>query len=196
MLALILAASIICVDPGNTVAVQVDVGFAPLYGGGFSAEDPSVATASGPVRARERVGEAIVKGVAPGETRLILTYLSGISIYRVPLRTIKVGGCKPSVPRRQKCNARDEPAVTVPEPTSIVLEGSPLTLTAMTSGEGPFSVDWFEGTAFLGVGSPITLTLPGGVHRITAQVWNRCGHVSDDVEVTVVGSDRRRSARH
>jgi hypothetical protein len=179
MLPLILA-SVVCLAPGTTIQTDIDVGFAPLYTGVLSSENPFVADVSGRVAPRSRMGTMTVDGVREGEAGVTLTFVSGISVYRLRVGTVIVGAPL---------------TVTLTTPAGPVAEGTPLTLSAITGGDQPVQVAWYEGSGYLGLGDSITLELPRGTHRIRAEAWNRCGTVTGEIDL-VVAARRRRAASH
>ena len=89
-LALVLAASsfIMTPDPlhveiGESVLVTVDVpGRLLWYGGYFRAENNRVADIGGSFPAQGVRGKTRVVGLRPGKTRVMLHYVSGLTIYR------------------------------------------------------------------------------------------------------------------
>jgi hypothetical protein len=170
---------------GTTVQAEIDLGGQMLiYGGSFRAEDESIAMVSGRVPVGGSRGTAIVEGRAPGHTRLLVSFVSGLSVWRIPVGVIVVD---------EPCFG---PAVTLPAREVRVLEGQPVTLSALTSGTLPIRLEWFEEDVLLGAGDAVTLTLAPGLHRIRAIALNGCGSASSGVvEVSVIAS-RRRSARH
>ena len=176
----LLLASVVCLQAGTTLQSDIDVGFAPIYGGGFSSDNPFVARVSGRVAPRTRSGAATVEGVAGGEAGVFLTFVSGISVYHWRVGAVVVG----------------EPlGVTLSGPGGVVREGTPVSIAARTTGEQPVQVAWYEGLTYLGIGNSITVTLPRGAHRLRAEAWNRCGSVTSEIDLTVA-TPRRRAAGH
>lgn len=173
------------VAPKETVTIQVntDPGRWFLYGAGLSAEDKAIAVAQGRLLPREERGKVKVTGVRKGRTRLILEYVSGLSVYRVPVADIIVGD--PCVP----------PAVALSVQQARLAAGEELTVAAMTTGTD-VRIEWYEGARFRRLGPAYTVRdRPPGTYRFTARVSNRCGTaVSEELVVEVV-PPRRRSVR-
>lgn len=175
----------VTVRVNETATAQVSVHPTTLiYGGSFRAEDPSIAEVSGRIPVQGSSGEAVVTGIRQGETRLILSFVSGLTVYRWPVGRIIVDG------------ACEHPKVLLPATHLRVSEKEAVTLHAITVGSDPVTVTWYTGAVPVGTGNPLQLELPRGTYRFVAHARNRCGMaVSATVEVEVV-APRRRSARH
>jgi hypothetical protein len=172
------------IEVGQTVIVTVDAPGALWYGGYFGPQHNRIADIAGHFPPKAIRGRARVIGLKPGTTKLTVTYVSGMSVYTTVVGTIVVV--------EKRCT---DPAVTLPETRLRVSEGQPVTLGALTSGTEPVTIEWLEGDTILGTANPLTITLPPGIHRITARVTNDCGTASAEAEVEVTPA-RRRSVRH
>lgn len=178
MLALILAAAL-CVERGATLEQDVDVGFRPIYGATFRSDDVNIARVTGSVAPGSSSGRVSVYGEREGETMLVITFVSGVSVYRWKVMPLIVG----------------EALTLIVDAPSTVPEGSRATLIAHTTGARQPAVVWYEGDTYLGLGNQLTVTLARGVHRIRAEAWNDCGAVTSEVEINA-GVPRRRATRH
>lgn len=192
MLALAFVSLLAAVHPDPVVVerwetVTVQASFSPqifLYGAGFYVEDESIASVSGRIPIKGSSGEATVSGLREGRTKLLLSFVSGLTVHRWQIADIYV------TPR---CVG---PTVTLDQGHVRINEGESLTVSAMTGGTPIVRVEWYDGQNLIGAGSPIVLRgLTRGSHRITAFVTNACGSArSDELRIDVV-VPRRRAAR-
>jgi len=151
---------------GETVSVSAGVGT-------YYSESPDIAIVFGSMN---------VRGVRVGTTRAIVGFASGFTYHRLPIAEVIVGPCI-------------APTLTLDAQDVWIAEGESATLTAMTTGTGLGAIEWYEGTQFRGLGSPITYTaLPVGTHVRTARVSNACGAASAEAVIHVV-VPRRRTVR-
>lgn len=178
MLALVLASALVAlpeirVELGTPVTREIETlnRFPLSYGGAFYAEDESIAEVSGTIPARSSRGEARIEGLKLGQTRLMISYLSGISWYREPVATLIVE-CRP-------------PRIAAIVAELPVRDGEPVTLRAIAKGTSPVNIEWREGNAVLGNGDTLTATLPPGTHPLTVVGENACGTTTAEVEVIV-----------
>lgn len=183
MLTLLLATRIFCVMSGTTTEVEVVFTGPFANGGTIWALNRHVAIASGYIAPGSSQATVTVEAISEGETALYLTspiYLpSGPRFYPVQIGQIVVD---------------DTVGVTVSPANAVVAVGTPVMLSAITSGSD-VTVAWYEGERYLGIGHSISPTLDRGEHRITAQAWNRCGTVTGEALVSVI-KPRQRAVRH
>jgi len=121
-----------------------------------------------------------------GSTRLMQSFPVGLSNWKVAVADIYVDPCVP-------------PTIALMTRFERIHEHEALTIMALTTGSGLIHLEWYEGDAFLGIGSPVTIrSLGPGTHRITARALNSCGIVtSEEVVVEVMAKPRkRRIVRH
>jgi hypothetical protein len=171
------------VHAGERVVVEVDISPSQLiYGGWMCAEDTAIASVAGAIPARGSSATTTVRGLRAGQTRLMVSFVSGFSVYCYAIGAIIVDAC-------------ETPTVTLPAQRLRVGEQQANTLEVMTSGTPQPDVHWYDGGVFAGIGNPLTVELASGVHRITAYAVNPCGMAIDEMEIEVV-ADRRRSVRH
>lgn len=176
----------VVVERWETVSVQASFQSPSmfLYGAGFYAENEKIASVSGRIPVNGSSGTAMVRGLREGRTKLLLSFVSGVTVYRWQIADIYVTPrCVP-------------PTVTLDQSHARILEGESLTVAAMTAGTPEVRVEWYDGSRLIGAGSPIVLTgLTRGLHRITALASSSCGSArSDELQVEVV-VPRRRAAR-
>jgi len=170
------------VTAGDTATIHVD--YSPsqfIHGAGFSAEDPSIATVSGSIPFNGSSAKVEVHALREGSTRLIMSFPVGFSLWKVPIADIYVDPCVP-------------PTIALVSRFERINEGEAVTLMAMTTGAGLVHIEWYEGDAFLGIGSPLTIrSLGAGTHRMTARALNQCGMVtSEEAVIEVIARPRRR----
>lgn len=178
MLALFLA-SVICVQAGSTFEGPVDLDLVMVTPGTFHSNDVSVANVSGEIPYRASRGYVRVTGVSDGETRLIVSFFSGMSVHRLPVGTIVVG---------------ELPAMSASASAAVVAEGVPVTLIATRMGGG--DVFWYDSEKYVGFGDSLTIRLPRGRHSITAWTQDRCGEITSNAVTVDVVPPRRRATRH
>ena len=177
MLALILAA--ICIVPGSSAEVVVDLPVAPPYGGTLFSDDPSVAEVTGRWYARNYRATVHVQGKRKGEAKLWMRYVWGFYMQEAVVGDIIVD---------------DALGMIVSPAHAVVGATTPVLLSALTTGPH-VTVVWFEGNRFLGAGQTISLVLPLGIHHVRAEGSSPCGFVASETEIRVV-KPRRRALRH